>query len=153
MKQITISIATEDDARYVARNLRAADRAEVRALGFTPEQAVEVSRRESDTAWVARVNGTPAMVFGVRQALVAEEAEIWALGTDVCTSCPRQMLWYGRRIVEGLSRRYPVMKNYCDARYDAAHRWLRKIGFSVGVPRAVGPKGAMFCEIRITREG
>ena len=149
MKKVSIRIADREDSKRIAAELRAADVAEVSALGSRPYGAVESSRLASDIAWVAFVDGKPAMMFGVCQPLTAEEAEVWALGTDVCTGVPREMLWYGRKIVRGLLKRYPVMVNVCDARYAAAHRWLKRIGFTVGTPEPVGPDGELFCRIRI----
>lgn len=108
-----------------------------------------LSLTESDEAYTALVDGEPAMMFGCQQPLMSEAALVWALGTDLCTRSPRQMLEYGRQKIAELRERYPVMHNHCDARYKAAHRWLRRLGFHVGDPKPFGQNGELFCKITI----
>lgn len=153
MKNITFREATAEDAKYVASRLRKADVAEVLALGCPPEKAVETSRNASDFAWTALINGEPVMLFGCGCSLTSPVAEVWALGTDACTAVPRDMLVYGRQKIREMLDIYPEMQNYCDARYTAAHRWLKKLGFVIGDPVPYGPKGSLFCKIYIRKEG
>lgn len=151
MKQVTFRPATREDAFYVADRLREADRAEVAALGFSPREAVEWSRQLSDFTWVGMIEGERAMLFGCGCRLTSETAEVWALGTDACTATPREMLFYGRKLLTYILDIYPSLENYCDARYAAAHRWLRKLGFTVGEPEPHGVKGEKFCKISISK--
>lgn len=153
MKNITFREATAEDAKYVASRLRKADVAEVLALGCPAEKAVELSRKLSDYAWTGLIDGEPAMLFGCGCSLTSTAAEVWALGTDLCTSAPREMLVYGRQKLREMLDIYPKMQNYCDARYKAAHRWLKKLGFEISIPEPYGPKGEMFCKITVRKEG
>ena len=149
MTDVVFREATEADARYIGANLRAEDRCEVAALGADPEKAVLQSLRDSDMAWTALVNGAPAMMFGVGGNLFSERGFVWALGTDECTKHPREMLIFGRRKVKEMLNVYPVLENYCDARYDKALRWLKRIGFRVSDPVKWGKNGELFCKITV----
>ena len=151
-KVVEFREATEEDALFIADRLRQADRAEVLATGATCRSAVEGSRRLSDYVWTGLIDGGPAMLFGCGISLVSTAAEVWALGTDECTRAPREMLIYGRRKIREMLDIYPEMQNYCDARYHAAHRWLKKLGFTVHPAEPHGPKGELFCKITIKRE-
>jgi hypothetical protein len=62
------------------------------------------------------------------------------------------MLKYGRSKILEMLELCPKLGNYCDARYTAAHRWLRKLGFTVHPPEPYGPKRALFCRITIDKE-
>jgi hypothetical protein len=144
--------AGREDAMFVADHLREADRKEVAALGLTPREAVEYSRQLSDFVWIAEIDGVPSMIFGCGCALTSPVAEVWALGTDRCTSAPRQMLAYGREKVREMLAIYPEMQNYCDARYHAAHRWLKKLGFTIHPAEPHGVNGELFCMITISKK-
>lgn len=149
MRDITFRQATKADADFIASRLREADVREVLALGVAPGQALAMSFSGSDEAWTVLVDGEPAMMFGCRQGLLEDFAEVWALGTDRCTECPREMLVYGRQKIQELLTRFPRMRNFCDARYKASHRWLRRLGFTVKDPVSFGPQNMKFCEIFI----
>ena len=144
--------ATREDALFIADRLRQADRDEVAAMGATCRMAVEGSRQMSDYAWTGLINGVPAMLFGCGAPLVSQAGEVWALGTDLCSTAPREMLVYGRKLIRMMLEIYPELQNYCDARYHAAHRWLKKLGFTVGPAEPRGPNGELFCKISIRKE-
>jgi hypothetical protein len=151
-KVVTFREATREDAIYIADNLREADRNEVAATGSTPRMAVEYSRQLSDYVWTGLIDGVPAMMLGCGCPLASPVAEVWALGTDACTKAPREMLVYGRQKVKEMLELYPEMQNYCDARYHAAHRWLKRLGFTVHPAEPHGPNGELFCKITIRKE-
>jgi hypothetical protein len=151
MKNITWRPAVEDDVPFIADRMREADRLEVAAMGLTPRGALRWSMELSDYVWTGLIDGTPSMMFGCGKSLTASTAQVWALGTDECTKAPREMLVYGRKFLKMMLDIYPEMYNFCDARYAAAHRWLRKLGFTVGEPEPYGLKGEEFCKITISK--
>lgn len=151
-KRIEFREATREDALFVAERLREADLKEVSALGLSPGEAVEHSRQISDYCRTALIDGVPAMLFGCGCSLCSSDAEVWALGTDACSGAPREMLIYGRRKIREMLEMYPEMHNYCDARYKAALRWLKKLGFTVHPEEPHGTNGELFCKITICRE-
>lgn len=153
MVKVEYHPATADEVRFVGERLREADRAEVLALGVRPELGLRMTAAASDYAWCGRINGIPSMIFGCSRNLLSERGEVWALGTDNCTSHPREMLIYGRSVLRMMLDIFPVLENYCDARYKASLRWLKKIGFVVGEPESFGANGALFCHIMAKKEG
>ena len=152
MERVELRAATPEDVRFVAEQLRDADRAEVLAVGFRPEAGLRLSVAASDCVWCGLIGGVPSMIFGCSRGLLSEHGEVWALGTDNCTRHPREMLIYGRKVLRMLLDVFPVLENYCDVRYEKSLRWLRKIGFTVGHPVPYGVNGALFCPIVAKKE-
>ena len=152
MTEVSFAPATEDEIRFVSERLREADRAEVLALGMRPEAGLRLSAAGADYVWCGRINGIPSMIFGCSRNLLSERGEVWALGTDNCTSHPREMLVYGRSVLRMMLDIFPVLENYCDARYEKSLRWLRRIGFTIGEPESFGVNGVPFCHIVARKE-
>lgn len=128
-------------------NLREADSREVSALGANPKDAALRSLQDSDMAWTALVGGVPVIMFGAGGDVFSERGFVWALGTDECMKHPREMLVFGREKLKEMLNVYPILENYCDARYKKALRWLEKIGFQVSDPVKWGVNGELFCKI------
>lgn len=147
MIDVVFRAATPEDARYIGAHLRVSDSLEVSALGAVPEYAVLQSFRDSDIAWTALVDGVPVIMFGAGGNVFSDRGFVWALGTDECTKHPREMLVFGREKLKEMLGIYPILENYCDARYIRALRWLKKIGFSVSDPVKWGKNGELFCKI------
>lgn len=153
MVKVEYNPATPEDVRFVGERLREADRAEVLALGVRPEVGLRMSAEASDYVWCGWIGGVPSMIFGCSRNVLSERGEVWALGTDNCTGHPREMLIYGRRVLRMMLDIFPVLENYCDARYEKSLRWLKKIGFTIGDPEPYGVNGALFCHIMAKKEG
>ena len=152
MESVEFRSATTADVRFVGERLREADRREIIALGYRPEAGLRISAEASDYAWCGLIGGVPSMIFGCTRGALSDSGEVWALGTDNCTGHAREMLVYGRRKLREMLDIFPVLENYCDARYEASLRWLRKIGFTVCEPEPFGVNGALFCRITARKE-
>ena len=150
--EIGIRKARPEDVAEIAANLREGDRAEVEALGLTPMFAVDYSFRGSDHAYTGTLDGKPALIFGVGDSMFSDEASVWALGTPLCDRAPLAMVRLGRKIIGMLLEEYPVMTNYCDARYGKSIKWLKLLGFSVGEPEPYGDRKMPFCKLIIQRK-
>lgn len=151
--EVTFRPATAEDCRFVAAHLREADRREVLASGFRSSlAALETSFHGSDVVFAGLIDGEVSMIFGVGAPIFADAGTVWALGTDNLTRHPREMLIHGRAKVRELLEQFPAMENYCDARYTAAHRWLKRIGFTLSGPVPHGPHGEPFVKIMIRKE-
>lgn len=146
-KRITIRESTAGDARYVGERLRESDRLEAEALGLRGVDAVMQSFYGSDECYTGLFDGEPMMLFGASGSLFRDEAAIWALGTEVCDRVPMAMVRGGRGIVRDFLTRYPVLTNWCDARYEKSLRWLKMIGFTIGAPEPYGVHGEKFCRL------
>lgn len=137
----------------VAGRMRAADRAEVWALGrHDPMQAVVRSVAISDEAWVYLADGVPLAVFGV--APVAGHPGVgspWLLGAVGVEKHARPFLALGRAYVARWLVRYGRLYNVVDARNARSIDWLRRLGFEFHPPVPVGPEQHPFLPFDMVR--
>lgn len=130
--------------RRIARNLRAADRAELAALGREPLAALALSLRRSKRAWtIMSPDGQPIAMFGVGDVnILAGVGSPWMLGTAeierhvmiFLRHCP---YWVGQLLED-----YTVLRNCVDDRNRLSIRWLKWLGFTMSEPVAF--KGHLF---------
>jgi len=144
---VTYRPSKRSDAEYIGRHLREADRLEVEATGVRGQDAALLSYMDSEICHTACSDGVPCMIFGVSKPIFSEEGYVWALGTDECARHPIEMVRFGRKYLRAFLEVCPCLVNWCDARYEKAHRWLRAIGFAIEEPAPYGVKGAMFCKL------
>lgn len=146
---VFIRRAQARDAAHIAGNLRAADRAELRAAGYSDDlhqRAIERSIAISVHAWTAEVNGQPGMVFGVRaegDTLFSQSGIPWALGTDAVTANQRALVVLAPGYIREMLRAFPTLTNYVHAENTQAIRWLKRAGFVVERAAPIAT-GAMF---------
>lgn len=148
--EISIRPATELHARSLAVRMRAEDREELRAVCRKPLAAVLRSIRLSEESYTALFDGRVAAIFGVRRVgpsslLVPQPAAVWMLTAAPVSEHRFEFLRASRELTNFLGERYPVLFNYIDARYTAAIRWARFLGFEVEEAAPYGPNGAPFC--------
>ena len=135
--EVFIRRAHARDAAYIADNLRAADRAELRAAGYRDEhhqRAVERSIEVSVHAWTAEVDGLPGMVFGVRaegDTLFSQVGIPWALGTDAVARNQRALVVLAPGYIREMLRAFPTLTNFVHAENTQAIRWLKRAGFVI----------------------
>ncbi len=136
---ITMLPATEDDARELATLLRVEDRAEVLALGLDPVDALLGSLSGSCEAWTWRDDGRIICMAGVGPlSLIGQTGVPWLLGSDLVPVHRRAFMIETRRTVARWLGMFAVLRNTVDCRYEAAIRWLRWLGFTIGEPFALG---------------
>ena len=132
---ITMTPAIEDDARELAPLLRAEDRAEVLALGVEPVDGLLQSLAAAREAWTYRDDSRIICMAGVSPlSLIGHTGVPWLLGSPLVATHRRAFLIETRRMVARWLGWFPLLRNVVDARYDAAIRWLRWLGFSIGEP-------------------
>lgn len=123
-----IEIATIRDMTFVLANLRDPDREELRAqLGGFTGYDLAVQCLQAGNAFVARVNGVPAMAFGgAHQSPTTLSA--WSFGTKDF----RRAVPMASRFIMGPLRDHSVLHGYrwAEARVMASHdtaiRWMQK---------------------------
>jgi len=131
--------ATEEDARELAPLLRAEDRAEVLALGVEPVDGLLQSLAAAREAWTYRDNGPIICMAGVSPlSLIGSTGVPWLLGSPLVAVHRRAFLVETRRMVAHWLTVFPLLRNVVDARYEAAIRWLRWLGFTIGEPFPLG---------------
>lgn len=150
-----VETATLEHARALAPLLRPEDVAEVVAAGYANGlEAVEASVREAEIAWAVMVRHDGqeevAALYGARGIGRAsmltgpEVGEIWFLTGRRFPKHPRAMMGVARLAMKLMLRSYPVLFNVIDARYEAAVRWARWLGFTVWPALPYGPQGLPF---------
>jgi hypothetical protein len=141
------------DIPVVAKNMRAADVAEVQAgSGSTPQEALlycYMMGRPCET--IAAADGEPVAMWGVvPDGAYPEAGRVWLLGTDrlVVDSTVRvRFLRHAKREVERMGRMYDVLWNYVDARNQVHINWLKWMGFTFIAERPnYGAEGRSFLE-------
>lgn len=136
---ITMLPATEEDACELAPLLRAEDRDEVLALGLDPVDGLLQSVAGAHEAWTYRTDGRIICMAGVGPlSLIGATGVPWLLGSDLVPAHRRAFLVETRRAVARWLTFFPLLSNVVDARYDAAIRWLRWLGFTIGEPFPLG---------------
>ena len=145
--------ARDADARELAPVLREEDRAEVLAL-LGPVHPVEgpsdsllQSLASAREAWTARdARGRIICMTGVsRMSLIGSTGVPWLLGSDLVTAYRRVFLVESRRMVAHWLTLFEVLQNVVDARYAAAIRWMRWLGFEIGPPFPL--THGLFCRV------
>ena len=141
------------EARHViliARNMRRDDRLEAQALGLSPFAATKETFVNSIESWTWTRGGIPAAMFGVGlDFIIGGTAKPWLITTPIVEAHPMEFLRTGRKVLNVMKSRYPVLENWVDARYEKCHRWLRWMGFTISEPAPYGPLGSMFCKFRL----
>lgn len=144
--------ATLAHAERIAPRLRLEDVLEIRRAGLiSPLQVVKGSLEMSLDAWVWLVDGEPAAIFGVAGNTIDREAMIWLLTSDLVTQHKKTFWKLSRDIVRLMSEAHPNLGGYCDARYAASVRWLRRLGFTLTGPEPYGSIGMPFYRFTMER--
>ena len=143
---ITIKKSTNDDAKYLAFNLRNADRLELKALGIksphnTLKEAVELA-----ACFTGFIHQTPMAMFGVH-TIEDGVGCIWLLGKDAITDkAPISFLRYSKKILPELIRPYRLVCNMVDVRNTVHVKWIEWLGFNFIREVTYGPENNNFYE-------
>lgn len=148
---VTFEPATKAHCAALAPLLRPEDVAEAEAMmdGYTtPLDCLERSVRASLCAWVALVDGVPDAMFGVVPfevaALERPSALIWFVTGEGFRRHALTFARVARPVIRELFEEFGHLENHIDARYTAAVRWAKWLGFVVGPAAPFGPKGLLF---------
>lgn len=141
--------ATQADVEHVARNLRAADRAELLAMHGPGSDMVALLHQSAGitpglTAMLAADTGEPLCVFGVAPIPGTLAGCPWMLGTDRAQRFGRELVVHGRAYVERWAKEFTSLQNFVHAENTRSIRWLQALGFHVGEHQVVGGFGGVF---------
>lgn len=129
---IEIIPALAEHARPLAANLRHADCCEVQLIGMTPLECVRASIHWSMEAWTALEDGAPIACWGiVATSLLGQVGYPWLLTTPGVERNRVRFLRENRAWLDHALEIFPRLEAVVDARYTRAHRWLRKLGFTI----------------------
>lgn len=133
---ITIRDASDDDIRYVANNLREADRREACRITDSDDavRAVVDSARLSRFTLVGLGSDqTPVAVAGVAGAGTDSYGIPWLVGTDGITRRPLQFLRKARGVLDLMFERsgHDTFYNVVDVENQVHQQWLVWIGAEI----------------------
>lgn len=145
--------ATLADVRYVAANLRAADRAEMLAHGRTDafEALLEGFHLSDPCQVMVDREGNPFGLFGaVPHPQNPWSAAVWMLATDSLETEALAFARGSRKVVDGWLAKYEHLFNWVDSRNTVHVRWLEWLGF-IFLSKTRTPTGVTlieFCKVR-----
>ena len=132
-------------------DLRPGDRAEIAALGLTPDLALRRSLERAlwSDAYVVHdgegAGGEVAAIVGLGlPSMLARVATPWLLTGMPVDRHRKAFLRLTRERVERLRGEWAELVNYVHADYAQAVRWLAWLGFSLAPAAPFGPRGALF---------
>jgi hypothetical protein len=150
-KSVHIRVADYDDIPYIASNLRAADKAEMRAVlgsDVHPEDALSYGMEVSLVPYVGMINDKPSCIFGaVPEPTHAHVGAVWLAGTNDIISNKRAFISHSKDYLSTVFDPFTLLWNCVDKRNSLHIRWLRWLGFSFlrEVPK-YGEEGKPFYE-------
>lgn len=136
----------QGDLDHILSNIRTADRDECEALfgsGSLRDAAVRTVANSLDV-WVAEVEGEPVAIFGVSGGLTGRTGYPWMFGTDAVDRNRRSLMRDCRGYIRQMLDVFPMLTNLVDTRNEKYIRWLKRIGFNILPPIAMGKEGLMF---------
>lgn len=133
MTVVTVIPAKPEHAAQLAPLMRAADLAECIAAGYADARsALDEALANSVEAWAMLFDGEVAALVGVDPLEGSGSTLVWALTGQAVDRAKLSYLRAGRLILRDLLRRWPILVNLVDSRYQGALDWLECLGFTIG---------------------
>lgn len=135
--KLIVRPARASDIRFIAANIRPADRAEIKAsTGQPPLKELARGFVESRPCLTAAEEDgdEPVAMFGVVPVDACEYPRvgaIWLLGTPAINDHVTQFLRESRRRLDEVCRGYTIVGNVIDDRNSLHVTWLRWLGFKL----------------------
>ncbi len=131
------------DTWLILSNLRAAEVAELDALGVTSEECMRIGLSCSD-ACTMFIDGQAAGIFGLMDF---DDYQVpWGVFTTVIDRHPIAFLRAAKRWALKLSG---TTVNYVDVRNERAVKWFAWMGFTVSEPVPYGVNSEAFRQVRV----
>ena len=130
-------------------NMRYADKREVEAVGYTPEQALGLSYLSSQICRsILDKHGQVVGMYGVCP-IDKQTGQVWMLGTKGLLKIKNSFLRESRSEVEGMNSIFPLLCNQIDSRNEVHLRWIKWCGFKIiGEKMINNVKFYDFCKIQ-----
>lgn len=124
----------QKDVDELVRSMRAEDQAECIACGYAPAEGLAMAIRESaGHVFALVIDYQVVAIYGVVPVRDGV-GSVWAL-TSAAVNRHRKTFWKtSRAVLELLTNDWPFLFAAVDARYTAAVRWLKRLGFILGEP-------------------
>jgi len=132
---VTIKPANLVDALEIAHKLRYEDIREIEALsGLTPKEAIQTSLMASQglgKAYIAYVNESPEVLFGVSGSNTIGVGHPWLLGSSAISELPIRFVRLSLRFIKEFQEIFPILTNIIDLRNTIYLKWLEHMGFRI----------------------
>lgn len=147
--ELVLARPTPHHVAQLAASLRAADRLELEAVGYTsPEAALEQALSRSHVAATALIDAEVLCLFGVvdrSPTLIGpRRGEAWLLTGVAVDRHPLAFWRASKRIVRELVGQWATLSNRVDARYASALSFVARLGFRVSPAEPWGVHGEPF---------
>ena len=149
----TFRTPTPEDIIFVARNMREADRRELkRWTGCNEKWGLVNSIRQSEVCYTGLFeDGKIGCIFGAtRFNLMEDDAILWALSTNEVDKHKMEFALGSKAGLDKIFRELPDVgefRNWMDLDYAAAVRWIEWLGASFSIRgRILGRWGSQFGE-------
>ena len=133
MTKYEILPTTVEHVQQLAGIMRIEDKKEVWASAhYTPREALVASIRLTDETYTGLADGQVLCIFGIGKATVLSDiGHPWMLSSFLVEKHMRAWARGSKIAMEYMTRDIDHLKNYVDARYTVAVRWLAWLGFEI----------------------
>lgn len=149
---LNIRALEKGDIHYVAAHLRESDRRELCAMrggDVDVKRQLALAVLVSSHYWTVAAEN-PIAIFGVSPMDRANGiGSPWLLATDEAPHSPKDWIRLSKKYLQLMTKEYPVLINYVDARNRRSIAWLKHLGFRFGDPEPLGPYGIPFCRFEM----
>lgn len=151
--ETSILPALREHAEELALNLRPEDLEEISLSGFgDPLEAILSSIEVSALAYALLIDDEVVAIAGVAPRRTDHSVGVvWCLKGLGIHRHPLTFVRLCRPAIAHFLGHYPTLTNIVDAKYSAALRWARWMGFTVDEARPFGPAGRPHHRIHIRR--
>ncbi|WP_353094301.1 hypothetical protein [Methylibium sp.] len=142
----TFEPGTPEAAAYIAAHLRDQDRAELAVMhpGEDAERLLLDALHGARWCNVVRVEGRPALIYGVTDTAHAGIGVPWLLATPDLYRIKEAVREVAMAEVRLMAQTYVVLFNQVHAENTTAIEWLETLGFTIDRERPVGPTRALY---------
>jgi hypothetical protein len=141
----------------LAANLRTLDLVEITSTGGNPKKSLWRGFRNSIICETALVDAKVAAMWGLAVGVAADVSPLsyigrpWLLTSPAVEAVPVAFIKEGKKAVARMLVLKSSLENYVLARYVAAIRALKIMGFTVDDPQPLGFYGEPYCRFHIER--
>ena len=142
-----------DAVRFIADNMREADRIEVWASNrYTPLEALELSMSRSKKSVIVYGDGVPLTALGVvSRGFLSDIGVPWLLSAEQALKYRKQFLKLSPPVIEEMLDMYPKLVNHVHVENRLSIRWLKWLGFTIEDPEPIRTTGELFHRFTMER--
>lgn len=150
-----LALPTPEGVAELVENANPRDELEVqRVHGTSFKRALETSIKASLSPYL--VLGPQRQVLAAmgvtQQSVLDDDGCPWMLGSQEHAKHAKALLRASRAWIEVQKQLYPALRNFVDAEYPEAIRWLKWLGFDILPAEPLGNRGALVHKVQWVKE-